>query len=143
MGQECLLKAKIGRKEVLEEIVDAKGVYIMETEDAQDMGRTRNVVNEEKETANNGVSTKDAFSTAPLKVSTDKQKVCTDKEKLSTDRSKVSTDKKEVSTDRLDEGTNDQTEGRYDPHIPPTTTTPSIFGDDETIAQVLIIMSQN
>ncbi|GKF83563.1 hypothetical protein Tco_0245219 [Tanacetum coccineum] len=32
----------------------------METEDAQDMGKTRNVVNEEKETADN----KDAHSTA-------------------------------------------------------------------------------
>ncbi|GKA90543.1 hypothetical protein Tco_0812413, partial [Tanacetum coccineum] len=49
----------------------------------------------EKETANNGVSTKDAFSTAQLKVSTDKQKVSTDKEKVSTDKQKVSTDKEE------------------------------------------------
>ncbi|GJR83171.1 hypothetical protein Tco_0153956 [Tanacetum coccineum] len=55
----------------------------------------------------------------------------------------ISTDKEEVSTDRPDEGTDDQTKGRYDPQTPPTTTTPSIFGDDETIAQVLIIMSQN
>ncbi|GJY05182.1 hypothetical protein Tco_0371122 [Tanacetum coccineum] len=71
----------------------------------------------------------------------DKEKVSTDISKVSTDISKVSTDKVKVSTDRPDEGTDDQTEGRNDPQTPPTTTTP--FGDDETIAQVLIIMSQN
>ncbi|GJY14086.1 putative ribonuclease H-like domain-containing protein [Tanacetum coccineum] len=102
----------------------------MDTENAQDVGRTRNVVYEEKESAEDVVST-------------DKEKVSTDRSKVSTDRSRVSTDKEEVSTDRPDEGTNDQTKGRYDPQTPPTTTTPSIFGDDETIAQVLIIMSQN
>ncbi|GJT16318.1 ribonuclease H-like domain-containing protein [Tanacetum coccineum] len=48
---------------------------------------------------------------------------------LSTAQPKVSTDKPEDSTDKPDEA--------------PTTTTPTIFGDDETIAQVLIIMSQN
>ncbi|GKA69684.1 hypothetical protein Tco_0775748 [Tanacetum coccineum] len=106
----------------------------METKDAQDVGRTRKVVSEEKETAGNEVSTEDA-------VSTDKEKVSTDKSKVSTNRSKVSTDKVKVSTDRPDEGTDDQTERRNDPQTPPTTATP--FGDDETIAQVLIIMSQN
>ncbi|GJV17132.1 hypothetical protein Tco_1362455 [Tanacetum coccineum] len=108
----------------------------MDTENAQDVGRTRNVVYEEKESAEDAVSTEDV-------VSTDKEKVSTDRSKVSTDRSRVSTDKEEVSTDRPDEGTDDQTKGRYDPQTPPTTTTPSIFGDDETIAQVLIIMSQN
>ncbi|GKC68019.1 hypothetical protein Tco_1100617, partial [Tanacetum coccineum] len=126
---QCLLEAKIGGKEVLEETMDAKGAYYMESENAQDVGRTSNVVSEEKETADKGVSTEDAVST--------------DKAKVSTDRSKVSTDKKEDSTDRSDKGTDAQTVGRYDPQTPPTTTTPSIFGDDETIAQVLIIMSQN
>ncbi|GKD41996.1 hypothetical protein Tco_1266641 [Tanacetum coccineum] len=108
----------------------------MDTEDAQDVGRTRNKVNAEKEATEDAVSTEDV-------VSTDKEKVSTDRSKVSTDRSRVSTDKEEVSTDRPDEGTDDQTKGRYDPQTPPTTTTPSIFGDDETIAQVLIIMSQN
>ncbi|GJW28594.1 hypothetical protein Tco_0045469 [Tanacetum coccineum] len=108
----------------------------MDTKNAQDVGRTRNVVYEEEESAEDAVSTEDV-------VSTDKEKVSTDRSKVSTDRSRVSTDKEEVSTDRPDEGTDDQTKGRYDPQTPPTTTTPSIFGDDETIAQVLIIMSQN
>ncbi|GKG07293.1 hypothetical protein Tco_0330262, partial [Tanacetum coccineum] len=44
------------------------------------------------------------------------------------------------STDRPDEGTDDQTEGRS---ATPTTQTPTstTFGDDETIAQVLLNMS--
>ncbi|GKE78305.1 hypothetical protein Tco_1544425, partial [Tanacetum coccineum] len=83
----------------------------METEDAQDVGKTRN------------------------------GKVSTDRPNVSTNRPKVSTDKEEVSTDRPDEGTDGQTEGRNDPQTPPTTTTP--FDDDETIAQVVVIMSQN
>ncbi|GKC52669.1 hypothetical protein Tco_1075414 [Tanacetum coccineum] len=46
----------------------------METEDAQDVGRTREVVNEEKETVNDEVSTEDVLSTTQQKVSTDKKK---------------------------------------------------------------------
>ncbi|GJU29647.1 hypothetical protein Tco_1173236 [Tanacetum coccineum] len=83
-----------------DELADDTMDYI-ENEDAQDVGRTRDVLNEEKETAD---------------------------------------DEEEVSTDRPHEGTDDQTEGRNDSQIPPTTSTP--FGDDETIAQVFIIMSQ-
>ncbi|GJZ11126.1 hypothetical protein Tco_0545885 [Tanacetum coccineum] len=87
----------------------------------QDEGRTSSVMLEEKESANEGV------------------KNCTDNTK--------------VSTDRQGEGTADQNEEKSvtqtytltpTPTIPtPTTPTPTIFGDDETIAQVLIIMSQN
>ncbi|GKG62195.1 hypothetical protein Tco_0632099, partial [Tanacetum coccineum] len=36
----------------------------METEDAQDVGRTSYVVHEEKESAEKGVSTEDSLSTA-------------------------------------------------------------------------------
>ncbi|GJV46331.1 putative ribonuclease H-like domain-containing protein, partial [Tanacetum coccineum] len=106
----------------------------MDTENAQDMGRSRFVVHEEKEREEKEVSTEDV-------VSTDKEKVSTDRSKVSTDRSRVSTEKEEVSTDRPDEGTDDQTEGRS---ATPTTQTPTptIFGDDETIAQVLLNMSQ-
>ncbi|GJY58245.1 hypothetical protein Tco_0458137, partial [Tanacetum coccineum] len=99
----------------------------MDTEDAQDVGRTREVVDEEKE------GTEDAVSTEGV-VSTDKEKVSTDKEKVSTDRSKDCT----VS---LDEGTDDQTSARSATPIT-STTTPIMFGDDETIAQVLLNMSQ-
>ncbi|GJY16717.1 hypothetical protein Tco_0387139 [Tanacetum coccineum] len=106
----------------------------MDTEDAQDVGRTRDVVNEEKETADDKVSTEDALSTAQQKVSTDRPNV-------STDRPKVNTDKEKDSTVSPDEGTVDQSKGRSATPTTPTTT-PTMFGDDETIAQVLLNMSQ-
>ncbi|GJR32599.1 hypothetical protein Tco_1108831 [Tanacetum coccineum] len=106
----------------------------MKTEDAQDMGRTRYVVHEEKESAEKGVSTEDILSTAQPKVSTDKPEDSTNKPDEGNDKPKVSTDKEEVSTDRLDEGTVDHNEGRSATQTAPTTTTPTIFGDDETIA---------
>ncbi|GJT75045.1 putative ribonuclease H-like domain-containing protein, partial [Tanacetum coccineum] len=99
----------------------------MESKDAQDVGRTRNAVSEKKETTDNRVSTEDVAST-------DKEKVSTDKVKVSTDRSKVSMDNEGV---RTDEGTDAQTKEGNDTQTPPTTTTRSIFGDDETIAQPL------
>ncbi|GKB44399.1 ribonuclease H-like domain-containing protein [Tanacetum coccineum] len=69
--------------------------------------------------------------------------------KGSTDRSKVSTDRQKDSTDEKNEGTDDQSKGT-DEHTeegratqttqPPHTSI--IFGDDETIAKVLLNMSQ-
>ncbi|GJY78338.1 ribonuclease H-like domain-containing protein, partial [Tanacetum coccineum] len=72
--------------ELADDIVD----YI-ESENAQDVGRTRSRVSEEKETIGNGVSIEDA-------VSTDEEKVSTDRPNVSTDRPRVSTDKEEVRT---------------------------------------------
>ncbi|GJZ19109.1 hypothetical protein Tco_0555699 [Tanacetum coccineum] len=123
--------------------LDDDAIDYMETEDAQDVGRTRYVVHEEKESAEKEVSTEDALGTDKQKVSTDKEEVSTDRPDEGTDKQKVSTNKEEVSTDRPDEGTVDQNERRSATQTAPTTTTPTIFGDDETIAQVLIIMSQN
>ncbi|GJY61206.1 hypothetical protein Tco_0461863 [Tanacetum coccineum] len=77
-------------------------------------------VNEEKEGTEDAVSTEDVVST--------------DKEKVNTDRSKV-------STDRSRDSTNKEKEARSATPITPTTT-PTMFGDDETIAQVLLNMSQ-
>ncbi|GKD53970.1 hypothetical protein Tco_1287357, partial [Tanacetum coccineum] len=102
-------------KDPLFDELDDDEINNMETEDAQGMGRTKYVVHEKKERKEKEVSTEDAL---------------------------VSTDKEEVSTDRLDKGIDDQTKGRYDPQTPPTTTTLIIFGDNETIAQVLLNMSQ-
>ncbi|GJZ89803.1 hypothetical protein Tco_0661730, partial [Tanacetum coccineum] len=119
MDEECLLMAKIGKKEILKEKLDAKG-----TEDAQDVGRTRDVVDKEKENAEDVLSTKDVLSTA-------QQKVSTDKEKVSTDGSKVSTARQKDSIDEQNKGTDDQIEG-----------TDEESKDDETIAQVLLNMSQ-
>ncbi|GJZ62886.1 hypothetical protein Tco_0619307, partial [Tanacetum coccineum] len=85
---------------------------------------------------------------AQQKVSTDNEKVSTDRPIVSTDGSKVSTDRQKDSTDDQNEGTDEQAKGTDD-HTqegratqttqPPTST---IFGDDETIAQVLLNMSQ-
>ncbi|GJS08411.1 hypothetical protein Tco_0365207 [Tanacetum coccineum] len=72
----------------------------METEDAQDVGRTRDVVDEEKENAEDVLSTEDVLTTAQQKVSTDKEKVSTDKPIVSADGSKLSTNKEKDSTDR-------------------------------------------
>ncbi|GKG34040.1 hypothetical protein Tco_0434199, partial [Tanacetum coccineum] len=116
-----------------DEFADDTLVY-MDTENAQDVGRTRYVVHEEKEMKKKEVSTEDALST-------DKEKDSTDRPDEGTDKQRVSTDKEEDSTDRPDEGTVDQTEGRSATQTAPTTT-PTIIGDDETIAQVLLNMSQ-
>ncbi|GKC82105.1 hypothetical protein Tco_1137822 [Tanacetum coccineum] len=72
---------------------------------------------------------------------TDKEELSTDRPEEGTDKQKVSTDKEEVSTDRPDEGTVNQFEGRSATQTTPTTT-PTIFGDDETIAHVLLNISQ-
>ncbi|GJU92556.1 hypothetical protein Tco_1317312 [Tanacetum coccineum] len=123
--------------------LDDDAIDYIETGDAQDVGRIRYAVHEEKESAEKEVSTEDALNTAQPKVSTDKEEVSTDRPEEGTDKQKVSTDKEEVSTDRPDEGTVDQNKGRSVTQTASTTTTPTIFGDDETITQVLIIMSQN
>ncbi|GJV54479.1 hypothetical protein Tco_1450220 [Tanacetum coccineum] len=77
----------------------------METENAQDVGRTRELVGEEKENDENMLSTEDVLST-------DKEKVSTDKEKVSTDRQYTDEQRKgtEDHTDRQIEGTDEQIE---------------------------------
>ncbi|GJV15989.1 hypothetical protein Tco_1361312 [Tanacetum coccineum] len=97
-------------------------------ENAQTEGRTRSRVSKKREIADDKVSTEEGLSTAQQKVSTDKLNV-------SIDRSRVSTDMEEVSTDMPKEGTDAQADEGTEPS---TTTTP--FGDDETIAQVLLNM---
>ncbi|GKF47865.1 hypothetical protein Tco_0141116, partial [Tanacetum coccineum] len=77
----------------------------MEGEDAQNVGRTRDVVDEDKE------NDEDVLSTAQQKVSTDKEKVSTDRPIVSTNGSKVSTDRQKDSTDEQNEGIDDQIEG--------------------------------
>ncbi|GKG06217.1 hypothetical protein Tco_0326303, partial [Tanacetum coccineum] len=87
-------------KDLLFDEIPKDTLDYMETEDAQDLGRTRDAVDDEKENAKDVLSTEDVLSIA-------QQKVSTDKEKVSTDRSKVSTDKEKDSTDRTDEATDD------------------------------------
>ncbi|GJT67697.1 putative ribonuclease H-like domain-containing protein [Tanacetum coccineum] len=127
----------------------------METENAQDVGRTREIKDEENELDEDILSTEDVLSI-------DKEKDSTDMEKVSTDRPIVSTDGSKVSTDRQVKGTNEQIEGTEEQiestngqrkgtedHIEEgsatqatQTPTSTIFGDDETIAKVLLNMSQ-
>ncbi|GJW35973.1 hypothetical protein Tco_0058893 [Tanacetum coccineum] len=129
----------------LDDFVDVDDTLdYMETKDDQNKGRTSSVLLEENESADKEVSTE-----AP--VSTDKQDEGTDKKNEGSDKQDGSTDSIKVSTNRQGECTVDQNKGKKvtqtaptPTSIPtPTTPTPTFFGDDETIAQVLIIMSQN
>ncbi|GKE68402.1 hypothetical protein Tco_1526474, partial [Tanacetum coccineum] len=96
---------------------------------SEDVGRTREIVDEDKEIDENILSTEDVLST--------------DKEKVSTDRPIVSTDESKVSTDKQIEGTDteDHTEEGSATQATQTPTS-TIFGDDETIAKALLNMSQ-
>ncbi|GJU31602.1 hypothetical protein Tco_1175191 [Tanacetum coccineum] len=156
----------------------------METENAQDEGRTREIVDEDKEIDEVRLSTEDEVSTVKEGVSTDFEKVSTDRPIVSTDGSKVSTDRqiegtdeqvkgteehnegtedknegteeifegteeqrectkeKAESTDEQVKGTEDQTEEEIATQTSTQTPTSMIFGDDETIAKVLLNMSQ-
>ncbi|GKE13330.1 hypothetical protein Tco_1416881, partial [Tanacetum coccineum] len=115
----------------------------METEDDQNEGRTSFVVLKEKESTDKEVSTEALVSLVRPNEGTDKKNEGTDKQDGGTDSTKV-------STDRQGEGIVDQNEGKCATQTAPTTTstitstpTPTIFGNDETITQVLITMSQN
>ncbi|GJW15365.1 hypothetical protein Tco_0019498 [Tanacetum coccineum] len=145
----------------------------IETEDAQSEGRTKEMVDEDKEIDEDRVSTEDGVSTDFEKVSTDFEKVSTDKPKVSTDDSKVSTDEQVEGTEENNEGneeifesteepregteekvestagqtesTEDQTKEEIATQASQTSTqtpTSMIFGDDETIATLLLNMSK-
>ncbi|GKD04721.1 hypothetical protein Tco_1179695 [Tanacetum coccineum] len=91
-GRKSAKAKPLVHKDPLFDELDDDEINNMDIEGVQDVGRTRNGVNAEKE------GTKDAVSTEDAAEGTDKQE--------------VSTDKEEVSTDIPDEGTDDQTEGR-------------------------------
>ncbi|GJS50385.1 putative ribonuclease H-like domain-containing protein, partial [Tanacetum coccineum] len=112
----------------------------MEADNAQSEGRTKELVDEDKELDEDRLSTEDEVSTDLEKVSTDFEKVSTDKPLVSTDGSK-----KIESTEEQRVGTEDQTKEEIDTQASQTSTlTPTsvIFGDDETIATLLINMSK-
>ncbi|GJT41596.1 hypothetical protein Tco_0941461 [Tanacetum coccineum] len=102
----------------LDDIVDDAMDYI-ESEDAQDEGRTSSVVLEEKESADKEVSTEAPVSTVKPNEGTDKRNEGTDKQDKGNDKRNEGTNKQDggtdstkVSTDRQDEGTADQNEGK-------------------------------
>ncbi|GJY82115.1 hypothetical protein Tco_0494866 [Tanacetum coccineum] len=107
-------------------------------ENAQSEGRTKKMMDEDKEIDEVRLSTKDEVSTV-------KKGVSTDFEKVSTDRQKVSTNEQDQGTDEQRVGTEDQTKEEIASQASQTSTqTPTsvIFGDDETIATLLINMSK-
>ncbi|GKD56115.1 hypothetical protein Tco_1289502, partial [Tanacetum coccineum] len=153
------------QRDPLFEVLPEDKIDHMETENAQTEGRTRDMVDEDKEFDEERLSTEDEVSTVKEgvstdfeKVSTDRPKVSTDFEKVSTDRPKVSTDESKVSTEEQREGTEDkvstdeQMEGTEDQtkeeiaskasQTSTQTPTSMTFGDDETIATLLINMSK-
>ncbi|GJR77671.1 hypothetical protein Tco_0090036 [Tanacetum coccineum] len=129
--------------EMLEDTVD-----YMDTENAQDEWRTREVVDEDKEIEENELSTEEVLSTDKEGVSTDIEKVSTDRPIVSTDRFKVSTDKHIEGTEEKVESTGGHKKGTEEEITPQATQTSTqtptsmIFGDNETIAKVLLNMSQ-
>ncbi|GKD11612.1 hypothetical protein Tco_1196019, partial [Tanacetum coccineum] len=103
-------KSSVQRDPLFDEIPEDT-VDHMDIENAQDEGRTREIVDEDKEIEENVLSTEDVLSTDKEVVSTDKEEVSTDNEKVSTDRPIVSTDGSKVSTDMQIEGTDEQVKG--------------------------------
>ncbi|GJU28534.1 hypothetical protein Tco_1167155, partial [Tanacetum coccineum] len=132
----------------------------MEADNAQSEGRTKEMVDEDKELDEDRLSTEDEVSTDKEKLSTDFEKVSTDKPLVSTDGSKVSTDEQiEGADDQVEgteenneekeeifESTEDQREGRKCfssfSNIHSKTPTQCIFGDEKTIATLLLNMSK-
>ncbi|GKF15716.1 hypothetical protein Tco_0057178 [Tanacetum coccineum] len=110
----------------LDDIVDDAMDY-MESKDAQEKGAS-----------SEGIATNE---------STDKPAEGTDKPSKGTDRAKLSTSRPDEGTAEKKEQDLRESATLTAPTVTstptPTTPTPTVFGDDETIAQVLIIMSQN
>ncbi|GJR85578.1 hypothetical protein Tco_0209589, partial [Tanacetum coccineum] len=161
------------QRDPLFEVLPEDKIDHMETENAQSEGRTREMVDEDKEFDEDRLSTEDVVSTDKEGVSTDFEGVSTDFEKVSTNRPIVSTDGSKVSTDDQVEGTEEQKEDTEDvfesteekvestagqvggtedqtkeeiaskaSQTSNQTPTSMIFGDDETIATLLLNMSQ-
>ncbi|GKG43251.1 hypothetical protein Tco_0479935, partial [Tanacetum coccineum] len=109
-GRKSFKSVPVHKDLAFDDLDDA--IDYMETEDAHDEGTMK----DNKETR---LSTEDP---------------------VSTDKTKVSTDKLKVSTDKPNEGTAEPKDGNLDESATTTmTSTPTltVFGDDETIAQVL------
>ncbi|GJZ52322.1 hypothetical protein Tco_0606837, partial [Tanacetum coccineum] len=102
-------ESSVQRDPLFDEMPEDK-IDHMETENAQSEGRTREMVDEDKEFDEVRLSTEDAVNTDKEGVSTDLEKVSTDYEIVSTDGSKVSTDEQIEGTEEQREGTEDKVE---------------------------------
>ncbi|GJW95004.1 putative ribonuclease H-like domain-containing protein [Tanacetum coccineum] len=158
-------ESSVQRDPLFDEMPEDK-IDHMETENAQSEGRTREMVDEDKEIDEARLSTEDEVSTVKEGVSTDFEKVSTDGSKVSTDRPIEGTEEQVKGTDELKEGTEEHnesteeqregteekvestdgqikgTEDQTEEEMATQTPTSKIFGDDETIAKVLLNMSQ-
>ncbi|GKF90976.1 hypothetical protein Tco_0274677, partial [Tanacetum coccineum] len=140
-------ESSVQRDPLFDEIPEDTVNHI-ETENAQDVGRTRKMVDEDKEIDENILSTEDVLSTDKEAVSTDKEKVSTDGSKVSTDRQIEGTDEENEGTEEQIKSTDGQRKGTEDHTEEGSATqatqkpTSTIFGDDETIAKVLLNTSQ-
>ncbi|GKG53393.1 hypothetical protein Tco_0552661, partial [Tanacetum coccineum] len=74
--------------------------------------------------------------------STDRPIVSTDESKVSTDEQVEGTEEQNKGTKEKNEGTEDQTKEEIASQTSTQTPTSMIFGDDETIATLLLNMSQ-
>ncbi|GJT80572.1 hypothetical protein Tco_1054914 [Tanacetum coccineum] len=102
------------QRDPLFDVMPEETIDHMETENAQDEGRTREIVDEDKEIDEGRLSTEDEVSTVKEGVSTDLEKVSTDRPIVSTDESKVSTDMQFEGTDEQVKGTEEHNEGTED-----------------------------
>ncbi|GJX86264.1 hypothetical protein Tco_0337038 [Tanacetum coccineum] len=93
------------QRDPLFDTIPKDSVDHIETENAQDEERTREMVDEDKEIDEIRLSTKDVLSTDKEVASTDKEKVSTDRPLVSTNGSKISTDGQIKGTDEHNEGT--------------------------------------
>ncbi|GJX94757.1 hypothetical protein Tco_0349343 [Tanacetum coccineum] len=154
------------QRDPLFDVMPEDNIDHMETENAQSEGRTREMVDEDKEIDEVRLSTEDVVSTDKEGVSTDFEKVSTDRPIVSTDGSKVSTDEQVEGTEEIFEGTEEQREGTEEKvestagqrestedqtkeeiaskasQTSTQTPTSMTFGDDETIATLLLNMSK-
>ncbi|GJW62897.1 hypothetical protein Tco_0112232 [Tanacetum coccineum] len=138
------------KRDPLFDVMPEDKIDHMETENAESEGRTRE---------------KEGVSTDFEKVSTDKPKVSTDGSKVSTDEQDEGTEAHNEGTEEIFEGTEEQREGAEEKvsteeqlkgsedqpkeeittqasQTSTQTPTSMIFGDDETIATLLLNMSQ-
>ncbi|GJY37653.1 hypothetical protein Tco_0424017 [Tanacetum coccineum] len=99
------------KRDPMFDVMPEDNIDHMKADNAQSEGRTKEMVDEDKELDEDRLSTEDGVSTVKERVSTDLEKVSTDFEKVSTDKPLVSTDGSKVSTDEQIEGADDQVEG--------------------------------
>ncbi|GJV61195.1 putative ribonuclease H-like domain-containing protein [Tanacetum coccineum] len=127
-------KSSVQRDPLFDELPEDP-VDHMKTKNYQDEGRTREVVDKDKEIDENILSTEEVL------ISTDGSKVSTDRQIKGTNEQIESTEEQSESTDGQRKGTEDHIEegsATQDTQTPAST----IFGDDEIIAKVLLNMSQ-